>query len=374
MNTPKFESPNDFLPFEAFPQKQRAFLIAKLAEQFTTEAANQLYDAGSLEEDGPLLPAPTPENDPAGFKVELVRSATADWAYFSCTPPCCDALLQSVVCILRSRTEPPGSVVPLARRDGFLLRHERLRIVYRRRSGEGRIVIYAIGERGINPLTKVWRYFDQNKALDLICSKKLYLRRLDLLTHQFEGDPYEGTPTFHMLEVYKRVYRQYVSPADDAELIKRFEQERRATFVSCWQRSESESWLMWKQYCQRGGGFAVQTTLRRLNHLFAARVEEYGTLILRPVVYIDHWSDDPLPHRVPVQVFYKPTWFSEEREIRLVRFRHECAGAGTVEQCEQALSRLDDHDYIPACTGIIWWFFIGWDRGLIHLGGRRYRS
>ena len=27
-----------------------------------------------------------------------------------------------------------------------------------------------------------------------------------------------------------------------------------------------------------------------------------------------------------------------------------------------------------ACTGIIWWFFIGWDRGLIHLGGRRYRS
>jgi hypothetical protein len=243
MNTPKFESPNDFLPFEAFPQKQRALLIAKLAEQFTTEAANQLYDDGSLEEDGPLLPAPTPENGPAGLKVELVRSARADWEYFSCAPSCCDALIQSAVCIIRSPAEPSGSVVPLARRDGFLLQHERLRIVYRRRTGEGRIVIYAIGERGINPLTKVWRYFDQNKALNLICSKELYLRRLDLLTHQSEGDPYEGTPTFHMLEVYKRFYRQYVKPADDAELIKRFEQERRATFVSCWQRSESESWL-----------------------------------------------------------------------------------------------------------------------------------
>jgi len=26
-----------------------------------------------------------------------------------------------------------------------------------------------------------------------------------------------------------------------------------------------------------------------------------------------------------------------------------------------------------ACTGIIWWFFIGWDRGLIHPSGRRCR-
>ena len=30
--------------------------------------------------------------------------------------------------------------------------------------------------------------------------------------------------------------------------------------------------------------------------------------------------------------------------------------------------------YKRACTGIIWWFFIGWDRGLIHPGGRRYPS
>jgi hypothetical protein len=150
-----------------------------------------------------------------------------------------------------------------------------------------------------------------------------------------------------MFEVYKRVYRKLLGPASDEDLMKHFEYERRATFVSCWQRSESESWLMWKQYCQRGGGFAVQTTLRRLNHLFAARVKEYETLFLRPVVYIHHWSDDPLPQEVPVQVFYKPIWFSEEREIRLVRFRYECAYAGTVEQCAEALSRLDDHDYIP---------------------------
>ena len=32
------------------------------------------------------------------------------------------------------------------------------------------------------------------------------------------------------------------------------------------------------------------------------------------------------------------------------------------------------HLFTAACTGIIWWFFIGWDRGLIHPGGKRCRS
>src|ERR1035441_4636918 len=187
----------------------------------------------------------------------------ADWGCFSRK---LQPSLDSAVHILRSHSGYGNSVVPLPRPEGFVLRHGHLRIVYRRYLSENRIVIYAIGCWAINPLAKVWRYFDQRKAVDLLAKKKLYIRRLDCLTDRFEGDPYEGTPTFQMLEVYKRFYRQYVGPADDAELIKRFEYERRATFVSCWQKSENESWLMWKQYCQSGGGFAVQTTERRLNH------------------------------------------------------------------------------------------------------------
>jgi len=34
---------------------------------------------------------------------------------------------------------------------------------------------------------------------------------------------------------------------------------------------------------------------------------------------------------------------------------------------------LDIVNFFP-CSDIIWWFFIGWDRGLIHPGGRRYPS
>jgi hypothetical protein len=50
---------------------------------------------------------------------------------------------------------------------------------------------------------KVWRYFDHKKAKHLIESGCLYLRRLDLLTDRYEGDPYEGTPTFNIFQEWK---------------------------------------------------------------------------------------------------------------------------------------------------------------------------
>jgi hypothetical protein len=52
----------------------------------------------------------------------------------------------------------------------------------------------------IQPTKKVWRYFDQKKAVHLIETSHLYLRRLDLLTDYYEGDPYEGNPTFSLIE------------------------------------------------------------------------------------------------------------------------------------------------------------------------------
>ena len=341
MNNWNIEVPEDMVPFERLSPKERSFLIDRLGEQFTIGAAIRLYDIGSVEEKETLVPVPVSEHGSANLKVELARSAMADWGCFSRT---LQAGLDSAVQILQSQSGHGDSMVSLHRPEGFLLRHGGLRFVYRRYPSENRIVIHAIGCWPINPLAKVWRYFDQMKALYLLESGKLYLRRLDLLTDQFEGDPYEGTPTFAMLEAYKQAHRQHVNPANNAELMKRFERERRATFVSCWQRSESESWLMWKQYCRRGGGVAVQTTERRLNQLFQALRKNYDDLYLRSVHYINHCSDDPLPHEVPVQVFYKPAWFSDEREIRLFRFHGECAHAGSVERCEAALRQLDDHE------------------------------
>ncbi|HOC54394.1 MAG TPA: hypothetical protein PKI20_02095 [Verrucomicrobiota bacterium] len=194
--------------------------------------------------------------------------------------------------------------------------------------------------------TKVWRYFDQKKAIHLVETSCLYLRRLDLLTDRYEGDPYEGTPTFNMLQRFKGAYVHIFPDATDAELKEQFRNERRATFVSCWQKSEHESWLMWKQYCQRGGGFALQTTMKRLCLLHASLREKNDLLYFKSVHYLDHWTDEGLPHTVPIQVFMKPVWFSDEKEIRFALFRADCAYAGTQEQIESALAQLNDHELV----------------------------
>jgi len=190
--------------------------------------------------------------------------------------------------------------------------------------------------------TKVWRYFDQKKAVDLIKTSQLYLRRLDLLTNYFEGDPYEGNPTFSLIEGDMFAHRQFFGSADEAEIRKGYEYERKATFVSCWQMSDHESWLMWKQYCQRGGGFAVQTTLKRVSAL----ADEKKQIYFKEVTYLDHWLDNSLEHRVPIQVFLKPRWFSDENEIRLALFRGEYICGIMDERMECALASLKDHELI----------------------------
>lgn len=193
----------------------------------------------------------------------------------------------------------------------------------------------------IQPTKKVWRYFDQKKAVHLIETSHLYMRRLDLLTDYYEGDPYEGNPTFSLIEGDMYALSQRFGHADEASIRKEFEYERKATFVSCWQMSDYESWLMWKQYCQRGGGFAVQTTVKRLSALALEK-----SLLYRPVKYLDHRLDNSLEHTIPIQVFIKPRWFSDEEEYRLALFRSECVCGIMDERREEALARLKDHELV----------------------------
>ena len=189
--------------------------------------------------------------------------------------------------------------------------------------------------------SKVWRYLDQKKAIDFIRTSQLYLRRLDLLTDFFEGDPYEGNPTFSLIEDDMNTHSQVFGHADEASIRKEYEYERKATFVSCWQLSDCESWLMWKQYCQRGGGFAVQTTIKRLKAL-----SDEKQLLFKDVKYLDHWFDNAGEHTIPKQVFIKPRWFSDENEIRLALYRSECICGVMDQRREEALTRLKDHELI----------------------------
>jgi hypothetical protein len=192
------------------------------------------------------------------------------------------------------------------------------------------------------PTKKVWRYLDQEKAIHLFTTSLLYLRRLDLLTDYFEGDPYEGNPTFSLIDGVAHSHLQAFGHANEASIRKKFGCERKATFVSCWQMAECESWLMWKQYCRGGGGggVAVQTTISRL----AAFAKNKG-LLFKEIIYLDHWTDNSLEHQVPIQVFIKPRWFADEKEVRIALFRSDYV-CGTMEEIDQHLLILNDHELV----------------------------
>jgi mRNA-degrading endonuclease RelE of RelBE toxin-antitoxin system len=200
--------------------------------------------------------------------------------------------------------------------DGWVLNEGPFRIVYDVDDASRSFVVFGIACWACNPMLKVWRYLDQSKAEDLVRTGELYFRRLDLLE-----DKYEATPTLaHYLDY--EAARKRVFPADSPTGDTLFDGRKLSAFACCWRMSPHESWLMWKQYCQKNGGFAIQTTWRKLGHLHALLRQSHD-VYCRLVSYIRHRVDAPRTGGLGDECFYKAVWFSDEREIRLVRFRDD---------------------------------------------------
>jgi hypothetical protein len=199
---------------------------------------------------------------------------------------------------------------------GWVLNDGPFRIVYNVDDASRSFVVFGIACWACNPMLKVWRYLDQPKAEDLVRTGELYFRRLDLLE-----DNYEATPTLaHYLDY--EAARKRVFPADSPTGDTLFDARKLSAFVCCWRMGPHESWLMWKQYCPKNGGFAIQTTWRKLGHLHALLRQSHN-VYCRLVSYIQHRIDAPRTGGLGDEGFYKAVWFSDEREIRLVRFRDE---------------------------------------------------
>ena len=220
---------------------------------------------------------------------------------------------------------------------GWVLNDGPFRIVYGVDDAARSFVVFGIACWACNPMLKVWRYLDQPKAEDLVRTGELYFRRLDLLE-----DKYEATPTLtHYLDYEAALKR--VFPADPPTGESLFDARKFSAFACCWRMSPHESWLMWKQYCPKNGGFAIQTTWRKLQHLHALLRQSYD-VHCRPVSCIRHHVDAPRTDGLGDEAFYKAVWFSDEREIRLVRFRNEYfdvtqaaldANPGLIPECDR---------------------------------------
>ncbi|UOH20452.1 hypothetical protein [Acinetobacter sp. NyZ410] len=169
--------------------------------------------------------------------------------------------------------------------------------------------------------TKIWRYMDFTKFLDLIINQRLYFRRIDL----FE-DPYEG----YIRDAYKAgVEKDYLEIKTDLNL--RDDEHKSLvsshfngleliplnSYASCWYLGVSESAAMWKLYGATSDCIAICSTVNDLAVTLDENNEEVetGCLYLQKVDYINH-SSQPSPKNWLKPMFEKRESFAHENEFR----------------------------------------------------------
>ena len=294
---------------DSLSKKEWTLLQHVLDCGFNDEAARELFDEGEAE--GTRSGATTAEEYPG---LLFLPSSLRDLECFA-QPHFRDGLKQALLG-LRNKLKT-SACVRVPEQIGWILRDGPYRVVFRIDADSGSPVVLGITNWAWNPMLKVWRYLDQTKAEDLVRTGKLYFRRADLLE-----DEYEATPTLGSYLDEKQARRRALPGVSESEPIPS-EALKHCTFVCCWRICPHESWLAWKHYCSKGGGFAVQTTSRKLFHL-AARLNHNQDAHCRDINYIDHrLGEFEYGGLLGEPAFYKALWFSDERETRLVRFHHE---------------------------------------------------
>ncbi len=309
---------------------------------FTAESAARMRAEG-LAEEANTAPSPLPatETDP----IRFTTSALADWRFLAAARiigaarQYSDLLAQGLAELRRG--QPARLSLTRLPPDGFIWEQRNLRWVIHATENWGQVIVHGIAREAFDPFRKLWRYFKQFKAVDLLSHSQLYLSRLDLL----EDDPFEGRPTQPMLDQLVAVGRSiFGEHAPDARL--HFENQRRATYACCWQKLEAESAEMWRDYCNDNAGLAIQSTERRLQHQFATIQEGRRLFYFREVDYIDHETHNPDSHGFPEQAFLKRRGYADERETRFVWFVPDVF-CGTQDEIERALAGLDTGRRVP---------------------------
>jgi hypothetical protein len=160
----------------------------------------------------------------------------------------------------------------------------------------------------------LWRYMTPDRLIDLLESKELFFTHLPA----FE-DKLEGALTKRSRNNLSNWYRnQGSSPENAHEDVKLYETHHEAFYANCWHMNDVESYLMWRAYADRG--YAVRTTFERVQDSF----EPFAGSITGGVVnYVDFEHDITALGNVFHQVITKDMPYRDEREFRLVFWRHD---------------------------------------------------
>lgn len=159
-----------------------------------------------------------------------------------------------------------------------------------------------------NSLQVMWRYFPENRLLDLLKTSELFFTHLP-----FFNDRLEGLLTSKSRERLLRWYMAHGSAPLVAENeVKEYETLRSYFHASCWHMSDHESYLMWKAYADRG--YAIRTTFERIQASFDGFA---GVITGGEVDYVNFSRDDVELGNAFTLVTSKDLPYRDEREFRL---------------------------------------------------------
>ena len=164
-------------------------------------------------------------------------------------------------------------------------------------------------KKPVNTLQPLWRYMKYEYVLDLLSSESLYFPRLSSM-----ADQWEGLLTIKTKEkLFRNFYAQYADTAIANSQIEEYEKHREEFFTNCWHMNDSESYLMWKVYANRG--CAIESTFERLQISFDGFPGEIegGT-----VDYIDYRRETIQVGNIYFPVAKKDLPYRDEREFRLL--------------------------------------------------------
>ena len=188
-----------------------------------------------------------------------------------------------------------------------------------------------------NPETKIWRYLDLPKLIDLLHTQELHFTQIATLP-----DPFEG-------HVPARNHLFWKDPPD----LERWATELRRsyTYVSCWSALETESVAMWALYGAFNGGFTIQSTYEKLVTILPANV------IVGKVEYIVYEGEYMIaPYNVMNAIVYKRREYRHEDEVRAFIFdtkslnREHAASPLPFVRIPVNITKLIDAIYIQSTT------------------------
>lgn len=164
-----------------------------------------------------------------------------------------------------------------------------------------------------NSRQQLWRYFPYDRLLDLLQSEELFFTHLPAFSDGLEGSLTLRTRA-HLASWFRAQNNSNETSA--WEEVKKYEENQAEFFASCWHMNESESYLMWKAYAERG--IAVRTTFERVQASFDGFA---GAITGGTVDYVDFTRE-----RTPVGIVFnlvmtKDMPYFDEREFRLLLWK-----------------------------------------------------